>query len=62
LCRGDISKEAKDFVSKLIEPDASKRYTVAKAMDHPFITKHHKRAQKEEKEKEKDEKKDDKKK
>jgi len=33
-----ISKSAMDLISKLLEIDASKRYTAAQALAHPFIT------------------------
>lgn len=35
-----VSKDAKDFVSRLIEPDVDKRYSIEKTLKHPWIIKH----------------------
>jgi calcium/calmodulin-dependent protein kinase I len=34
----DISEEAKDFVSHLLEKDPEKRYTAEQALQHPWLT------------------------
>jgi len=35
----DISQEAKDLISKLLVPDAKKRYTSTQALKHPWVEK-----------------------
>lgn len=35
-----VSEEAKEFVSGLIEPDVERRYTIEKALKHPWIATH----------------------
>lgn len=35
-----FSKEARDFIDKLIEPNIATRMTAAQALKHPWITKH----------------------
>jgi len=35
----DVSKEAKDFISKLLVTDPKKRFTASQALEHPWIKK-----------------------